>query len=96
MFLKYPIFITVTTTQAAIGKSTVAESRVASNEVSIKNFSQIDNVFNEYQYEMDGWDGSNAYAKSDADQRLSENLNDTNVPVGYFVISLLKAIIYTS
>ncbi|MDD4976964.1 MAG: hypothetical protein PHY93_21610, partial [Bacteriovorax sp.] len=68
--------ITVTTTEAAIGQlTTVASVNVVSAQ-QLKNFSQVENIFNEYQYEMDGWDGSNVYTKKDADQRLTSNLNN--------------------
>jgi len=61
-------------TNAALAGS-VAVGRSIASTMS-KNTEEIQRVFNDYQYEMDDWNGSDFYYKKDAEQRLAEGLKD--------------------
>ncbi len=60
---------------AAINQAAVSEDAFAVKVQGIRNFADIDNVFSQYQYEMDGWDGSDFGVKNEAEQRLHQDLN---------------------
>lgn len=51
------------------------EDSLAVKVQGLRNFSEIDNVFSQYQYEMDGWDGSDPHFVKDAELRLHDDLN---------------------
>jgi hypothetical protein len=53
----------------------VASTRSISSTLS-RNSETIQALFNDYQYEMDDWNGSDFYYKKDADTKLSEGLKD--------------------
>lgn len=59
---------------AAISQA-AAEDSLAVKVQGLRNFSEIDNVFSQYQFEMDGWDGSDFNAVNDAEQRLRDDLD---------------------
>lgn len=61
---------------AAINQAAASEDAFAVKVQGIRNFADIDNVFSQYQYEMDGWDGSDLNVKREAELRLHEDLNN--------------------
>lgn len=66
----------VSSSYAAIHQPAVAEDSMAVKIQGLRNYADIDNVFSQYQFDMDGWDGSDLQFKKEADQRLNEDLNN--------------------
>lgn len=61
-------------TNAALAGS-VAVGKTINAQLS-QNAEAIQNLFNDYQFEMDDWNGSDFYYKKDAETHLAEGLRD--------------------